>query len=144
MPSLSEQIVAAVATGLSGAVPAVGSRVFRSREDALVRAELPALVVRTIADNAEAASLDLAVTRVSLEFAVEVHVQAGDAWETAADAVATPAHAAVLALTLPGEARVLSSFSLDDAASGDATPAVRSLTYTAEFFRSTAALDAAP
>jgi hypothetical protein len=144
MPSLAEQVVAAVTTALTGAVPAVGSRVFRSREDALVRGEMPALVVRTVSDNAETVSLDLAISRVQLELAVEVHVQAGEPWETAADAVATAAHTVVLGLALPGQARVVSMFQLDEAVSGDASPGMRSLNYAIEFFRSTAALDAAP
>jgi hypothetical protein len=87
---------------------------------------------------------DLAITRVQLELAVEVHVQAGEPWETAADAVATAAHAVVLGVALPGEARVVSMFQLDEAVSGDASPGMRSLNYAIEFFRSTAALDAAP
>lgn len=144
MPSLSEQIVAAVATAVTGTIPSVGTRVFRSREDALVRGEMPAIVVETVSDSSEVVSLDGAVSRVALELAVHVHVQAGDAWESVADLVATPAHALVAAASLPGAARIVSAYVLDDAATGDQTPAVRSLHYGIDLFRSTAALDAAP
>ena len=49
MPSIAEQIAAATLTALSGAIPAVGTRVFRARVDAVPNSECPAIVVSSAA-----------------------------------------------------------------------------------------------
>jgi hypothetical protein len=144
MASLAEQIAAAVATALSGAIPAVGTRVFRARMDAVPNSECPAIVVASGVEESTVATLAADVMRCEFDVVLGIHVAGGDVWETVADAVAVPAHAIFAALTFPGTATTwVGPLITDDAASGDDVPASRTLTYTITHYRQAAALDAA-
>lgn len=141
--ALSEQIVAAVQAALTGAIAAVGSRVYR-REDALAANELPAILLSSGVEDPQVVTLAGDVSRVEFDFSVAIHVAGGDVWETIADPITVSAHALIAALTLPGTATTLTGPVItDDSLSGDDTPAVRLLTYTVTYYRQAAALDAA-
>lgn len=144
MAGLSEQIVAAVRTALYNTIPAVGTRVYRARADAVVRDECPAIVIDTVGESSEVADLAGSAVRVELQFAVTVHVADGDPWETAADEICVLAHAAMMGATLPTGATISGAFDSESSASGDQTPGSRAMTYTAVYFRQAAALDAVP
>ena len=144
MASLAEQITAAVYAALYNQIGAVGTRVYRARQDALINSECPAIVIASGVEDPVVATLAGDVVRCEFELAVGVHVAAGDVWETAADTIATAAHARIAAASLPGSAVSLAGpLITDDATSGDDIPAVRTLTYTVTHYRQAAALDAA-
>ena len=144
MASLAEQIAAATLTALSGAIPAVGARVFRARTDAVQNAECPVIVISSGVEESAVATLAADVMRCEFDLVLSIHVAGGDVWETVADLVAVPAHAIFAALTLPGTATTwVGPLITDDAASGDDVPATRTLTYTITHYRQAAALDAA-
>lgn len=144
MASLAEQITAAVYTALYNTIGAVGTRVYRARQDALINAECPAIVITSGVEDPVIATLAGDVVRCEFELGVAVHVAAGDVWETAADTVAVAAHALIAGASLPGTATALAGpLITDESASGDDTPAVRTLTYTVTHYRQAAALDAA-
>lgn len=144
MASLAEQITAAVYTALYNTIGAVGTRVYRARQDALINGECPAIVITSGVEDPVIATLAADVMRCEFDLSIAVHVAAGDVWETAADTLATLAHARFAAATLPGTAVSWAGpLIVDDAASGDDTPGVRTLTYTITHYRQAAALDAA-
>lgn len=144
MPSIAEQIAAATLTALSGAIPAVGARVYRARVDAVQNAECPAIVIESGVEESTVATLAADVMRCEFDLVIGIHVAGGDVWETVADAVAVPAHAIFAAQILPGTATTwVGPLITDEAASGDDVPATRTLTYTITHYRQAAALDAA-
>lgn len=143
MAGISEQLADAIFDALTVAAPG-GAGVHRARQDVIGIEECPAVVVSTPTESAEPASLDGSAVRVEVQIDVALHVAAGDPWETAADAVAVPAWAAILGATLPGGAVVQSMYTQDDAQAGDGSPGVRVLVFTFVYYRQTAALDAVP
>jgi len=144
MASLAEQITAAVYTALYNTIGAVGTRVWRARQDALINSECPAIVITSGVEDPQVVTLAGDVSRVEFDFSVAIHVAGGDVWETIADPITVSAHALIAALTLPGTATTLTGPVItDDSLSGDDTPAVRLLTYTVTYYRQAAALDAA-
>ena len=144
MASLAEQIAAAVYTAIYDQIPAVGTRVYRARQDAVAPAELPAILIASGVEDPQPATLAGDVMRCEFDLSVAVHVAAGDVWETAADTIAVAAHARIAGASLPGTATALAGpLITDESASGDDTPAVRTLTYTVTHYRQAAALDAA-
>ena len=144
MASLAEQITAAVYTAIHNQIPAVGTRVYRARQDAVAPAELPAVLIASGVEESQPATLAGDVMRCEFDLSIAVHVAAGDVWETAADTLATLAHARFAAATLPGTAVSWAGpLIVDEAVSGDDTPGVRTLTYTITHYRQAAALDAA-
>ena len=144
MASLAEQIAAAVYTAIHNQIPAVGTRVYRARQDAVAPAELPAVLIASGVEESQPATLAGDVMRCEFDLSIAVHVAAGDVWETAADTIATAAHALIAGASLPGTATALAGpLITDESASGDDTPAVRTLTYTITHYRQAAALDAA-
>lgn len=144
MSSIAEQITDAIFDALYNAVPAVGTRVYRARQDAIPREECPAIVVEMGAEESTVATLAGDVSRCDVTVNVSVHVADGDPWETEADTVATAAHALIAAATLPGTATSITDVLItSEAQSGDATPGIRTHSYTVSFYRSFASLDAA-
>jgi len=104
--SKREQILAAVVTALAGTT-GVGSRIFRSREDALDAAESPSLIV--MPDSEEPQELTNGLVEAKLQFSVHVFARAVSAPDTTADATAESVHAKLLAApTLGGLAIDLS------------------------------------
>lgn len=144
MSSIAEQITDAVFDALYNTIPAVGTRVYRARQDAITREECPAIVVEMGAEESSVATLAGDVSRCDLTVNVSVHVADGDPWETAADTIATDAHALIAAATLPGTATSITGFLITmESQSGDATPGMRMHSYTVTYYRTFAALDAA-
>lgn len=141
MASISEQILAAVKTALYNTIPAVGTRVYRARQDAIGRAECPAIVIEYGTEQCELAQLAGDAVRCEMEIEISVHVASAGEWETDADAVAVPAHAAVMGAALPAGATIDGLAIVRTAASGDATPAIRTHLYRASYFRAANALD---
>lgn len=145
MASLAEQIAAAVHTALLGAIPAVGTRVYRAREDAISREECPAIVVITLSETADIAEMDATVDECSLTLGVDVHVAAGEAapWETAADTICVLAHGLVRAATYPGTSgppqRIARTWTAE---SGDASPGICRLVYRFDYWTAAADLSA--
>jgi hypothetical protein len=144
MASLAEQIVAAVTTAIYNQIPAVGTRVYRARQDAVPPAELPAILIASGVEDPQPATLAGDVMRCEFDLTVSIHVAAGDVWETAADTLAELAHARFAAAVLPGTAvSWVGPLITDEAISGDDTPGVRTLTYTVTHYRQAAALNVA-
>jgi len=144
MASLAEQITAAVYTAIYNQIAAIGTRVYRARQDAVAPGELPAVLITSGVEDPQPATLAGDVVRCEFDIAVAIHVAAGDVWETAADTLAAAVHAKFAAATLPGTAvGWVGPLITDEATSGDDTPGVRTLTYTITHYRQAAALDAA-
>lgn len=93
MSSVREQIVVRMAATLSGALPNAVP-VYRSREVALARAEVPAVVVKPSDEETVAFSDFLDVSHFNVH--VEVIVR-GDVWDTLADPIVVAAHGLLLA-----------------------------------------------
>lgn len=146
MSSLAEQICAAVASALTATIPAVGTRVYRAREDAISRDECPCIVVHSLAEFTEQADLAAETEQNTLSLAVHCHVAGGEAaaWETTADAIAVAAHALVRAATYPGNTGPpVRTGRRWEAASGDASPGAVVLSYDFTYFNATSGLDVA-
>lgn len=141
--SITEQLLEAVRAALTSTIPAVGARVWRARQDEIARDECPAIVIHGVEEIDTIVQLDGLATRVEMTIDIEIHVAAGDPWETAADAVAVPMHALLMAATLPAGATIDGRTGSAFAQGGDATPAVRTLSYRASYYRQTHALDTA-
>lgn len=92
--SVREQILARLQALLLAAATPAGSNVFRSREVGLPIRETPAIVIRPDGEDDEPFGdrNDRHVLEVELVFVVR-----GDPWDSLADAIAVPAHAAVVA-----------------------------------------------
>lgn len=93
MSSIREQIVARMFTALSGTLPNV-IPVYRSREQAFARNELPAVVVKPADEETQAMSESMEISRLNVH--VEVIVR-GDVWDSLADPIITAAHRLLLA-----------------------------------------------
>lgn len=146
MASISEQIATAVLTALLDEIPAVGARVYRAREEALTRTECPAIVVRSVSEDPTPISVANDVHEVVFRLSLEifVHAESDEVWETLADAVAVPAHALLMAATLPaGVTNFAGPVATGFAQSADGTPASRTMVYECTFYRSATALDVA-
>lgn len=141
--SITEQLLEAVRVVLTSTIPAVGARVWRARQDEIARDECPAIVIHGVEEIDSIVQADGLATRVDLTVDIEIHVADGDPWETAADAIAVPAHALLMAATLPADATIDGRTGSAFAQGGDGTPAVRMLSYRASYYRQTHALDAA-
>lgn len=94
MASKRETILARVATVLAGTV-SVGSRIYRSRVEALARAEAPALVVEPVADAAQGRGT-LAHVTWQLSFRVYV-IARGLILDQVADPIAVDVHSRIMA-----------------------------------------------
>lgn len=143
---ITEQILEAVKTALSGAVPAVGTRVERARVDAIAPAECPFIEIAQISDTADPDSVEGDIHSCSLTFVVAIHVQGGaGVWETVASQIAVLAHPLIVGIALPaGVEQVFGPGSSNFvAAPGDGRPAYRAMTYQATYYRQAAALDTA-
>lgn len=143
MSSIAEQIAETVRVALHNAIPAVGTRVHRGREDAIGRDECPCITIACRGENTDNAEADAEVEGNLLTIEVAVHVAAGAAtvWETAADDIVTAAHPLIRAAVYPGTGgppmRVARSW---QGASGDASPGAVVLTYRFDYWNSTADL----
>lgn len=89
-----EQIIAAAVSALAGTT-GVGSRIFRSRQDALDADESPSLVVTP--DSEEPTELTNGYVEARLLFSVEVYARAVSAPDSTADATVQSAHAKLMA-----------------------------------------------
>jgi hypothetical protein len=92
MSSIREQIVARMATVLTGTLPNA-IPVYRSRADAFARNEVPAVVVKPSEDDAQPFT-DLQEV-VHFNVSLEVIVR-GDVWDSLADPIIVAAHALLL------------------------------------------------
>jgi hypothetical protein len=92
MSSVREQIVARMATVLTGTLPGA-IPVYRSRVDAFARAEVPAVVVRP--DDETTQALSELLDASDFEVFVEVIVR-GDVWDSLADPIIVAAHGLLL------------------------------------------------
>jgi len=102
MTTKRESILAAIKTTLAGTT-GVGTRIWRSRVQALARQESPAIVVEPISDNAEQ-NTSLPTLDWSLTVRVAVIVR-GDVPDQQADATVESLHSKMMAdLTLGGYA----------------------------------------
>jgi len=102
MTTKRESILAAIKTTLAGTT-GVGTRIWRSRVQALARQESPAIVVEPISDNAEQ-NTSLPTLDWSLTVRVAVIVR-GDVPDQQADATVQSLHSKIMAdLTLGGYA----------------------------------------
>jgi hypothetical protein len=102
MTTKRESILAAIKTTLAGTT-GVGTRIWRSRVQALARQESPAIVVEPISDNAEQ-NTSLPTLDWSLTVRVAVIVR-GDVPDQQADATVESLHSKIMAdLTLGGYA----------------------------------------
>jgi len=93
MASIREQIAQAFVTALAGTT-SVGTRIFRSLEDAISREESPALVVRTLGDAPD--RIDISFVYSKLTIAVDVFAR-GTSVETVIDPVAVSAYGKIMA-----------------------------------------------
>jgi len=102
MTTKRESILAAIKTTLAGTT-GVGTRIWRSRVQALARQESPAIVVEPISDNAEQ-NTSLPTLDWSLTVRIAVIVR-GDVPDQQADATVESLHSKMMAdLTLGGYA----------------------------------------
>ena len=102
MTTKRESILAAIKTTLAGTT-GVGTRIWRSRVQALARQESPALVIEPISDNAEQ-NTSLPTLDWSLTVRIAVIVR-GDVPDQQADATVESLHSKMMAdLTLGGYA----------------------------------------
>lgn len=92
MISIREQIVARIALVLTGTLPGA-LPVYRSREQAFARGDLPAVVVKPADEETQAISALLEISRLNVH--VEVIVR-GDVWDSLADPVIVSAHVLLL------------------------------------------------
>ena len=99
--SRREQILAAVAAALAGTT-GVGSRIFRSREDALADGEAPALVVTPGGEDVTEIGQGLIEARLQVEVQVYARASASQPADQAADPVCESAHLRVMANTTLG------------------------------------------
>jgi len=99
MSSRREQILAALASRLTGTVE-VGSRIYRSRVEALARAEAPAIVVAPGPDRAVNPEITGGVSMCKLDnrlsVAIAVYVR-GAIPDQEADAICVDVHAKIMA-----------------------------------------------
>jgi hypothetical protein len=129
--SKRETIMARVATVLAG-TSGVGTRIYRSRVDALSRAESPALLIEPVSDSATQDTLStLAWT---LTFRVSI-VSRGPIPDQLADAAATDVHSKIMAdTTLDGLTTDILPASVEfQFLEADQTAGVTSLTFTATY-----------
>lgn len=106
MTSIREQILSTIATRLASTA-GVGGRVFRSRNEAVARGEMPAIIVTPIKDEAEAIGGICKTNRkLSVKIAILVHADVPD---QAADSIAVDLHPRLVA---PGDA-TLGGIALD-------------------------------
>lgn len=92
MISIREQIVARMAAALSGTLPNA-LPVYRSREQAFARGDLPAVVVKPADEETQAIAESLEISRFNAH--VEIIVR-GDVWDNLADPIIVAAHALLL------------------------------------------------
>lgn len=146
MASIAEQIAEAVRTALYNNIVAVGTRVWRAREDAVDRSECPAIVVRLESERTEQADLAAETEQNALALTVAIHVADGetDPYETAADAIAVSAHALIRAATYPGDTGPPQRIGRRwQGVSGDASPGLCEIDYEFVYFNATSGLDVA-
>jgi hypothetical protein len=100
MPSNAENIVARVQAVLLAGPTAAGPRVFRDREDALIREESPSLLIEIVDEDSQPFGGGMAfageVDQDELRFAVVSCVR-GAQWQQTADALRLQAHALLFA-----------------------------------------------
>lgn len=94
MASVTEQILARIQTVLSGAAIVPSGHVARGREERFGDDEIPALNIRRMGTLLDAETFETDRQRLSLTIQILV---AGPAGETAADALHTSVHAALMA-----------------------------------------------
>jgi len=139
MSSLAEQIAETVRVALTGTIAAVGSRVYRARQDVISREECPAIVIELSGENTDNAESDGEVEGNVLTLSVAIHVApgTGTVWETAADEIVVAAHALIRAASYPGAANPPQRQGRTwDAVSGDGEPGVCIVTYGFEYWSS--------
>ena len=90
--SRREQILARIATLLTGATPA-GANVFRARETSITRAVSPSIVVLYAGGKSVTRLQGVDRHEITVQLAIFVR---GDPWDQLADAVDVPAHALVM------------------------------------------------
>jgi len=137
MSSLAEQIAEVVRVALHNTIPAVGTRVYRARQDAIDRTECPAIVIESGNENTDNAEADGEVEANVLSLSVAIHVAPGTGavWETAADELVVAAHALIRAATYPGmSGPPLRQGRTWEAASGDGSPGICVLTYRFDYW----------
>ena len=89
MPSIREQILAAIQTRLAPTA-GIDGRVFRSRNEAVARGEMPAIIVQPIKDEAESIGGICKTNReLTVKVAILVHADVPD---QAADPIAVDLH----------------------------------------------------
>lgn len=99
--SRREQILAAVATALAGTT-GVGTRIFRSRKDALAEGESPALVVTPAGEEVTELGQGLVEARLQVQVQVYARASAGQPADQAADPTCESAHQRLMASTTLG------------------------------------------
>ena len=146
MASIDEQVLDAVFDALYGAIPAVGNRVYRARQDAMTASECPGIVISAMGEDPTPLTIanDVHEVNMRLQLEIFVHVDSDQVWETAVAAIAVPAHQLVMTATLPSSVEpfagpVMTGF----AQASDGIPASRALVYQCTYYRSATALDVA-
>ena len=91
--SIREQILAAMLATLTDATPA-GNSVARSFQQLVTRAHASKIIIAPADNQVKIASAEADHNMLLVD--VEISVR-GDPWDTAADAIAVPAHAALMA-----------------------------------------------
>lgn len=142
MASLREQILAAMATALTGTTPA-GASVYRSRETAISRAVVPAIVVLPSGERVQRAGQQ--TDRHELTAKVVLYVR-GDPWDQIADPVAVAMHKALIS------SAALAALSIDirlidaefEAEEADRTAGTLTHSYHITYFTRAGDISAAP
>jgi hypothetical protein len=101
--SIPLQILQAVVTSLVGATPAA-ERVSHSRAIPIGTDEMPCIRVKEGPESKSAAGAGVDDATLTLQVCIDV---GGDPWTVAADAIAVPAHKAIV--TAPGVSALISS-----------------------------------
>lgn len=92
MASRRELILDAMETALAGTAQ-VGSRIFRSRVEAFIRGELPALVLQSVSD--EPTQTNLARLSWELNFQITIYIS-GDEPDRLADPIVEDVHSKIM------------------------------------------------
>ena len=140
--SLREQILARCAVVLTGATPA-GTNVFRARETSITRAVSPAICVLYGGSQGVERNGGIDAHHITIEVAIFVR---GDPWDSLADAIDVPAHAALLAdpgLQALG-CQLLREGDQPEAQEADRTAGTLTVNYRASFRTRAADISAAP
>ena len=142
MTTLREQITARVTAVLTNATPA-GANVFRSRENSITRAMVPAITV--MPDNEQDTRAGSFTDKHELTLAIEIFTR-GDPWDQQADATAEAAHKVLVSdPTIAALAVDVRKLSTDyESQEADRTAGTLSARYLITYFSKSSDLSAQP